>query len=427
MGSTIAEKILARTAGVDRVTPGESRPFRPDYMMAYDFPGYTDAMFRQMREDFGIDKVAEPERYVLFIDHMTHQPTEAEQAAHDVTRAWATHNGVRLHEDLGIGHQVAAELGYGLPGHFVIHFDGHISGLGAFGCLGLGVRRDLLEAWITGAIWLEVPATTRFELTGRFAPGVDSRDLIHRIIGDLGPAACRQQVMEYTGPGAEAMSLGRRQGLCAMAMFAGAVTAIFNPDDAALAYARRVARTPFEPLRSDPDARYAATHYDLSGIEPQVVLPGSPRHTARFRDVEGTPLDVGCIGSRASGCIEDRGPPPRCEGPPDRPAIRAPGRSDLRIMAQAQREGLIQTLSDAGAYIAGPSCDFCFGREEAEGGPEGHLDGRAEHLRAHGSPKAEIFMASAYTVAASALEGRVADPRKYGEGAGGGVSMGNPP
>ena len=97
MGSTITEKILARTAGLDRIRPGGSRPFRPDYMMAYDFPGYTDAMFRQMREDFGIEKVEEPERYVLFIDHMTHQPTEAEEAAHEVTRAWTPQDANVLH------------------------------------------------------------------------------------------------------------------------------------------------------------------------------------------------------------------------------------------------------------------------------------------------------------------------------------------
>lgn len=109
---------------------------------------------------------------------------------HQVTRDWCEFYGIELHEAQGIGHQVMAELGYALPGNFLIHFDGHISGAGAFGALGWGVRRDLLEAWVSGQIFLDVPATTRFELTGEFAPGVDSRDLVHQIIADHGADGC---------------------------------------------------------------------------------------------------------------------------------------------------------------------------------------------------------------------------------------------
>ena len=186
MGQTITQKILARVGDRDAVTPGENYPVRPDYMIAYDFPGYTDRFFKQMREDFGVTKVAEPDRYVLFIDHMLTNKNEREAEVHQVTRDWAHENGVHFHEGEGIGHQVAAELGYAMPGSFLLHFDGHISSLGAFGALGMGVRRDLLEGWVTGGIHLDVPASTRFHLTGSFAPGVESRDLIHRIISDIG-------------------------------------------------------------------------------------------------------------------------------------------------------------------------------------------------------------------------------------------------
>jgi 3-isopropylmalate/(R)-2-methylmalate dehydratase large subunit len=418
MGATITEKILARKAGVPVVKPGESRSFKPDYMMAYDFPGYTDAMFRQMKDSFGIDKVAEPHRYVLFIDHMTHEPTEKEQRYHDVTRDWAAYQGVALHEGQGIGHQLAAELGYALPGTFSIHFDAHISGLGAFGALGIGVRRDLLEAWVTGEIWIDVPATTRFELLGEMSHGVDSRDLIHKIIGDLGPASCRQQVMEYTGPGARAMSIGRRQSLCGMAMFTGALSAIFNPDEQSLDYAGRVANgRDFQPVSSDADAEFANVHqYDLNRLEPQIVLPGSPRYTTDFQDVVGTPVSVGYIGSCVSGRIEDL----RAAAEVLKGRHVAAGfelriiPTSQRIFDQARREGLIDTLEQAGAYIAGPSCDFCFGhaRKLAEG-QKAISTGVLNIPGRMGSTKAEIYMASAYTIAATALGGRIADPREH--------------
>src|SRR5882762_591810 len=128
MPMTITEKILARTAGVGQVDPGQNLSFRPDFMIAFDAPGYTDVMFRQMSDDFGMEHLDDPDRYVLFIDHMVTKGNPAEDRVHEVTRAWAARTGAHLHEGVGIGHQVAAELGYALPGRFLIHFDGHISG-----------------------------------------------------------------------------------------------------------------------------------------------------------------------------------------------------------------------------------------------------------------------------------------------------------
>lgn len=418
MPQTITEKILARAGGLDRVSPGDNHPFRPDYMVAYDFPGYTDQMFKQMHDDFGITEVDDPERYLVFIDHMLSKGDEREEDVHRVTREWCAHYGITLHEGRGIGHQVAAELGYALPGKFLIHFDGHISGLGAFGALGWGVRRDLLEAWVSGQIHLDVPASVRFHLTGSFAEGVDNRDLIHAIIGRLGADGCAHQVMEFTGPGAEGMSLSRRQGLCGMAMFTGAVSAIFNPDDLVLDHVRKIARTEFEPVRSDPDAVYTATHeIELDELQPQVVLPGSARaaNTVGVGEAAGTPITRAFLGSCASGRIED---------------IRAAARllkgrrvadgilfhvvpTSQQIKQQAEEEGLLDVLREAGAEIADSNCDFCYGyTRPLQEGEKSVSTGVLNISGRMGSPKADIYMASAYTVAASALTGRITDPRE---------------
>lgn len=418
MGSTITEKILARTAGLELVRAGENHPFRPDYMIAYDFPGYTDKMFAQMRDDFGITRVTEPERYLLFIDHMNTRGDAREEEVHRVTREWGRANGVAVHEGEGIGHQVAAELGYALPGKFLIHFDGHISGLGAFGALGWGVRRDLLEAWISGQIYLDVPASTRFHLEGSFGHGVDSRDLIHRIIADLGADGCAFQVMEYTGPGAEAMRIDHRQGLCGMAMFTGAVSAIFNPDEAAIRYAEKVARTDFEPLRSDDDADYVATHhYDLDDLTPQVVLPGSARsdNTVGIEQTAGTAIQQAYIGSCASGRLEDiRVAAEVLKGRKVADGVRlnvVP--TSERIRRQAESEGLLEILADAGAVIGASSCDFCFGYASPLSPDDACISTGVLNISGRmGSPDADIYMGSAYTVAASALTGTITDPRE---------------
>ncbi|MBD5831135.1 3-isopropylmalate dehydratase [Janibacter melonis] len=414
----MTEKILARAGGLDTVRAGQNAPFAPDYMIAYDYPGYTDVMFRQLDEEFGIRQVRDPERYVLFIDHMTTRDDEREKAMHDVTRDWGRRNGVAVHEGVGIGHQVAAELGYALPGTFLVHFDGHISGLGAFGALGWGVRKDLLEAWVSGAVHLDVPASTRFRLDGAFGEGVDNRDLIHHIISRFGADACAHQVMEYVGPGAEAMSIDRRQGLCAMAMFTGAVSAIFNPDDLSLEYARRVQQRDFDPIRSDADAVYSASHdVDLSSLSPQVVLPGSARssNTKDVADLVGTKIQHAYIGSCASGRIEEiRAAAEILRGRKVADGVRfnvVP--TSKQIYDQAAAEGLLDVLAEAGASVAQSSCDFCVGyAAPLSPGDKAISTGVLNISGRMGSTAAEIYMGSAYTVAASALAGRITDPRE---------------
>jgi 3-isopropylmalate/(R)-2-methylmalate dehydratase large subunit len=417
MGYTIAEKILARVSGKDHVQAGDEVMAKPDYVIAYDFPGYTDVYFKQMKEDFGIERVAEPERYAIFIDHMVPATSPKEEELHIGTRTWCAENNVPLYERRGIGHQVAAEVGYAVPGAFVVHFDGHISQLGTFGTLAMGIRRNLLEAFVRERISIRVPQTVRVNLHGTLQKGVMARDVFHHLVRTLGPASCRFQVLEIGGPGMDQISTEGLQTITGLAMFTGAITAIVNPDAERLAYALPRARKKIEPVYSDPDATYSAVHdVDLDNLEPLVVIPPTPANTRNLSEFIGLELNAGYLGSCASGRLDDlRVAAEVLKGRQVKPGFQlnvVP--TSQEIMAAASREGYIATIVEAGAFVSSPSCDYCFGRiatmtEKQRAVSTGTLNVRGRM----GSPDSEIYLCNAATVAASAIEGAIADPRKY--------------
>jgi 3-isopropylmalate/(R)-2-methylmalate dehydratase large subunit len=420
MGQTITEKILSRASGVPGVRAGDEIRAKPDFVVAYDFPGYTDVIFRQMKDEFGIEKVAEPERFVLFIDHMVPAVTPQEEDLHQNTRDWGAANAVPVHERRGIGHQVASELGYATPGALVVHFDGHISQLGTFGTLAIGVRRHLLEAFVKDSIQIKVPATTRVDLTGSLRPGVMARDVFHHIVRVLGPSGCRFQVLELGGDAMPSLSIESRQTITCLAMFTGAITAIINPDDVTLPYAKSRAKLDIEPLYSDPDAVYAARHtIDISSLEPIVVVPPSPANTRDLADHLGIEVQVGYLGSCASGRLEDLRVAARVlKGRQVKPGFQlhvVP--TSQEIMQRAAEEGVLTDLIAAGAFVTSPSCDYCFGRLGVMTAGQRAVSTGTLNVRGRmGSPDSEIYIVNAAAVAAAAIEGRIADPRKYLQG-----------
>jgi len=415
MGFTITEKILARVAQRDGARAGDEVLARPDFVIAYDFPGYTDVIFKQMKDDFGIERVADPKRFALFIDHMVPVATPKEEELHIQTRQWGAEQGVPVYERKGIGHQVSAELGYATPGAFAVHFDGHISQLGALGTLAIGLRRNLLEAFVNETVSLRVPATVRVNLHGRLGSGVMARDVFHHIVRVMGPASCAFKVLELGGPVIDAMSIEGRQTICGQAMFVGATTAIVNPDQKAIDYARDRARIKLDPVCSDPDAHYdKVVDIDVSEIEPVVVIPPSPARTRNLTDFIGLPIHAGYLGSCASGRMEDL----RAAAQVLKGRQVAAGVSlhivptSQAIMSQAAAEGLIQVFSDAGAFVSSPSCDYCFGRiGTMTAGQRAVSTGTLNVPGRMGSPDSEIYLCNAAVVAASAVAGSIADPR----------------
>lgn len=417
MGKTITEKILARVAGKSAVSAGEDIRAIPDFVIAYDYPGYTDVIFRQIKEDFGIDKVQKSERFALFIDHMVPATSPKDEELHIQTRSWGREQGVPVYERKGIGHQVSAELGYGTPGAFTVHFDGHVSQLGALGTLAMGLRRNLLQAFVQDSVSLRVPATVRINLSGELRPGVMARDVFHHIVRVIGPSGCAFKVMELGGPTIDAMSIEARQTLCGLAMFVGAVTAIVNPDAKALDYARGKSRIALEPVCSDPDAVYdRVIEIDLSALEPIVVIPPNPANTRDLVDYIGLEIHAGYLGSCASGRMEDL----RIAAQVLRGRLVKPGVSlhivptSQALMSQAASEGLIEVFSNAGAFVSSPSCDYCMGKTATMSvGQRAVSTGTLNIPGRMGSPDSDIYLCNAAVVAASAIEGCIADPRPY--------------
>ncbi|OYU98797.1 MAG: 3-isopropylmalate dehydratase [Burkholderiales bacterium PBB5] len=394
MGQTITEKILARVSGRASVRPGDEILAEPDFVIAYDFPGYTDVFFREAKEDFGVDQVSKPERFVLFIDHMVPATAPKEEELHKVTRAWGAKQGVPVHEREGIGHQVSAELGYATPGAFAVHFDGHVSQLGAFGTLAMGVRKGVLEAFVSDDMAIKVPATIKVVITGTLQPGVMARDVFHHLVRVMGPASCRFKVVELCGPVIDAMSIEGRQTICGQAMFLGATTMLIAPD-----------------------AEYEqVVTVDVSGLQPIVVAPPSPANTRDLSEYAGLEVHTGYLGSCASGRLEDlRAAAAVLKG------RKIPAGFQLHvvptsqaIMSAAAREGLISTLVDAGAFISSSSCDYCYGRiATMTDGQRAVSTGTLNTPGRMGSPDSEIFICNAAVVAASALNGCITDPRPY--------------
>jgi len=418
----MTEKILARASGRAFVRPGEEIEARPDFVISYDFPGYTDVFFREAREEFGVDKVERPERFVLFIDHMVPAANPKEEELHRVTRTWGAAQGVPVHERKGIGHQVSAELGYATPGAFVVHFDGHVSQLGAFGTYAFGARKGVLEAYVSPTLAMTVPATVKIVITGALQAGVMARDVFHHLVRVMGPASCAFKAVELAGPVIEAMSIEGRQTICGQAMFLGANTMLIAPDARTLAYTQGRAKLDLPPVVPDEDAVYErVVTVDVSELQPIVVIPPSPANTRDLRDHLGVEVHSGYLGSCASGRIEDlRAAADVLRGRQVKAGFQlhvVP--TSQAIMAQAAREGLIETLVEAGAFISSPTCDYCYGRiATMADGQRAVSTGTLNTPGRMGSVNSEIYICNAAVVAASAIEGCIADPRPYLAGAG---------
>ncbi len=418
---TMTEKILARASGRSFVRAGDAIEARPDFVIGYDFPGYTDVFFREAREEFGVEKVNGPERFVLFIDHMVPAATPKEEELHKITRTWGAAQGVPVHERRGIGHQVSAELGYATPGAFIVHFDGHVSQLGAFGSYAFGARKGVLEAYVSPTMAMTVPPTVKIVITGSLQPCVMARDVFHHLVRVMGPASCAFKAVELAGPVIDAMSIEGRQTVCGQAMFLGANTMLIAPDAKTLAYTQGRSKLDLAPVHPDADAVYErVVTVDVSDLQPIVVIPPSPANTRDLTDHLGVEMHAGYLGSCASGRLEDlRVAAQVLRGRQVKPGFQlhvVP--TSQVIMAQAAREGLIECLVEAGAFVSSPTCDYCYGRiATMADGQRAVSTGTLNTPGRMGSPDSEIYICNAAVVAASAIEGRLADPRPYLAGA----------
>jgi 3-isopropylmalate/(R)-2-methylmalate dehydratase large subunit len=266
-------------------------------------------------------------------------------------------------------------------------------------------------------MWFRVPKSIKFEISGKLQNGVYGRDVFEYILGQIGPAGAVYQAMEYTGSVVEDMSMDGRLTMCCLSIFTGAKTGIVAPDQKVIDWFKARTKVPFEPQYSDKDAEYAKVYkYDGSKIEPQVVVPPYRRTVVPVSQAVGTKITSAFIGSCASGRDEDlRVAAKILKGKKVAPGVMfnvTPGSSDT--MLRSDKEGVIHTLLEAGAFVCAPSCSMCPGfytplakNEVCIASSTTNVPGRM------GDESAQVYLGSPATVAASALEGKIADPRKY--------------
>jgi 3-isopropylmalate/(R)-2-methylmalate dehydratase large subunit len=275
----------------------------------------------------------------------------------------------------------------------------------------------VLEAYVSETMAIRVPPTVKIVLTGTLRPGVMARDVFHHLVRVMGPASCAFKAVELAGPVIDAMSIEGRQTICGQAMFLGANTMLIAPDARTLEWLQGRAQLDLAPVHPDADAVYErVVTVDVSALEPIVVVPPSPANTRDLSEHVGLEVHAGYLGSCASGRLEDlRAAAEVLRGRQIKPGFQlhvVP--TSQAIMAQAAREGLIATLVEAGAFISSPTCDYCYGRiATMADGQRAVSTGTLNTPGRMGSVDSEIYLCNAAVVAASAIEGRIADPRPY--------------
>lgn len=421
MGMTIAEKILARNASLDRVIPGQIVEARVDVVMLHDIG--TPGIQRPFRA-LGTGKISSHVRCVVVPDHYVPAPTVQAAENLKLTREWAHAMGIQYYYEPGrggISHQIMIEQGHCLPGQIIVAPDSHATTYGACGALGTGLGvTDTALALCTGQLWFQVPETVKVELTGELNPYVSAKDIALHLLSMFGEDELIYKAIEIAGPGAEQLTLDGRACIANMALEMGVKTCLFIPNAETLALLKKHRENVPDPVTPDADARYArVVAVDVSRISPMVALPHSPSNGKAISEVAGTRIHQAFLGSCTNGRIEDlRIAAGLVKGHMVNSAIRmivTP--ASQQIYKQAIDEGLIQAFLDAGALVTNPGCGVCIGGhlgliakdEVCISSSNRNFKGRM------GSRDGRIYLASPAVVAASALTGEITDPRSLKE------------
>jgi len=430
MGSTITEKILARAAGRDEVHAGDIIEAQVDLALANDI---TAPLAIAEFEKAGFTKVFDPARIALVPDHFTpNKDIKAAGQAKQMREFARKHEIVNYFEvgRVGIEHVLLPDMGMVAPGDVVVGADSHTCTYGAVAAFSTGMgSTDFAAAMAWGKVWLRVPESIKFVYTGRPQPWVTGKDLMLHTIGLIGVDGALYQAMEFAGETIETLSMDERFTMCNMAIEAGGKNGIVGFDEKTTQYLQSRpdgsrARLVGTVFASDVDAEYARVlEIDASAVPLTVSKPHLPSNTAAAADLAGIAIDQVVIGSCTNGRIEDlRQAASILRGKKVHPDVRAiilPGTQQVCLDAIA--DGTMQALIEAGCAFSTPTCGACLG---------GHMGVLAEGERAvattnrnfvgrMGHPGAEIYLASPYVAAASALAGHIATPAEVGAGKGG--------
>ena len=416
MQMTIAEKILARASGRKSVSPGEIVEGKIDVAMVNDITGTLTV---EALREIGVKQVWDPSRIVVVLDHQA-PPANIEAAQeHIILRKFVAEKKIPNLCDVGEGvcHEVLPEKGFALPGELIVGADSHTCTYGAFGCFATGIgSTDMAAVFATGRLWFRVPESMRIKIEGILKNRVSPKDLILRIVGDVGADGATYRAIEFTGKGIEKISVGGRMTMCNMGVEMGAKTAMVPPDELTERYLRgRTARS-YKAVYSDPKAEYIdEREYDVSKLEPQVAVPHNVDNVHPVREVAGVEVNQAFLGSCTNGRLEDLIEAIKIlNGKKIARGVRmivVPASREVYV--EALKEMILQKFVSAGAMVEAPSCAACLsGHIGALAPGEVCISSSNRNFKGRmGSPEAKIYLGSPATVAASALKGEITDPR----------------
>ncbi len=417
VGKTIAEKILSMKSGSE-AEAGQVVVATVDFLMGNDTK--TPHALSVLRSMDWRGRM-HTERLALLVDHFVPPAQERRSNEQMAMREFARKHNVPFYDaGTGIAHQVLMEKGYVLPGTIVLGTDAHCTTYGALNAFGTGISStELVGALIKGYIWLKVPETIKVELKGSIPAGVYSKDIILEIIGRIGLTGLAEyRAIEFTGEGLQSLELEERFTLCNMAVEMGAKVALMEVDDKVINWLRGRARGIFEPVFPDPDAAYkAAYQLDIGSLAPLVAAHPSIDNLKPASELSNISIQQAFIGTCCNGRLSDiRAAAQILKGREIHPDVRFyVGPASREVYINALKEGIVESLSRAGAIILPPSCGPCAGLTCSSIPASGqrmistanrNFPGRA------GAEGVEVYLASPATVAASAIRGAITDPRE---------------
>ncbi|WP_051705405.1 3-isopropylmalate dehydratase large subunit [Cupriavidus metallidurans] len=420
--ATLAQKLVARAAGVSHVTPGSVVMCKVDLAMSHDSSG--PRRVAPLLRELGA-KVWDPSRFVVVTDHYVPAADPEAESILRFTRDWVREAGIQnFIDNEGICHVVLPERGHVLPGRFIVGGDSHSPTGGAFGAYMFGIgATEMAGVLATGEIWLRVPNTIRVEWQGTLSDGVCAKDVMLFLCATLGMAGGRYEVIEYTGNAVKTLSMQERMTLTNMSTELGAQTALIAPDATTMAWladagvdAATLAAIEPRQWRSDANAPVLATHrFDAGTLVPQVAAPHSPANSGPVDQAAGAPIEIAYLGACTGAKLEDL----RMAARVLRGRKVASGVSlkvapaSLRDQLQAASEGTLGVLMDAGAELLPNACNACagYGATRFPAGSRAIASTARNFPGRMGDAGSAVWLASPMTVAASAATGCITDPR----------------
>ncbi len=417
MGMTFAEKVLAKRSGNEKVVPGQIVMIKPDHLLMHD---NAAAITAKIKDDLEKHGVVSKELPVIVIDHVAPAASEKTATNHQDIRKFVKKFRITNFFDVGHGicHQIVFEKGLALPGGIVLGSDSHTCSYGAVGCFSTGIdRTEAASLILTGETWLKVPKTIKMTLKGQLQENVSAKDIILHIIGDIAADGATYCSVEFWGDIGQ-LSIEDRFVISNMGIEMGAKNATFPVDEVAVEYLNSIGLAPsdYDAIWADDDAEYyMEKEYDLSAIEPVVACPHQVDNKCLAKDLSDTKVDQCLIGTCTNGRLSDLVAAANIlkgkKVHPDTRLLVLP--ASRKIYEEALDMGIIKTLSEAGGVILPPGCGPCLGAHQGVLAPgEKCISTANRNFKGRmGCKEAEIYLASPETVAASAINGRITDPR----------------